>query len=72
MKLYCSYYWFKFSMADTACAPLEIGDGIACAPLETGGGTACPPCYRCGSRVVPRIPQGIAAVPTFKVLGLAI
>ena len=46
--------------------------GTAYASLETGGGTACQLCYRCGSQVVPRIAQGVGAVPTFKVLGLAI
>ena len=46
--------------------------GTACAPLEIGSGTACPLCYWCCSQVVPRIPQGVAAVPAFKVFGLAI
>ena len=61
MNLFFLYYQFKFSTASTACAP-----------LEKGGGIACPLCYLCSSWVVPRIPQGVAAVPTFKVLGLAI
>ena len=46
--------------------------GTACAPLEIGGGTACQLCYRHGSRVVPRFPQGVGVMPDFKVLGLAI
>ena len=61
MTYYCSCSEFKVSTAGTACAPLEIGGGIACQL-----------CYRCGSWVVPRIPQGVATVPTFKVLGIAI
>ena len=61
MTYYCSCYEFKVFMAGTAYAPLEIG-----------GGTTCQLCYRHGSWVVPRIPQGVAAVPAFKVLGLAI
>ena len=60
MTYYCSCYEFKVSMAGTAYAPLEIGGGIA-----------CPLCYWRGSQVVLRIPQGVAAMPAFWVLGLA-
>ena len=55
MNLFCLYYQFKFSMAGTAYAP-----------LETGGGTACALCYLRGSWVVPRIPQGVAAMPALR------
>ena len=61
MNLFCLYYQFKFSMANTTYALLEIGVG-----------TACLLCYRCGSRVVPHILQGVSAMPTYEVLGLAI
>ena len=61
MNLFFLYYQFKFSTAGTTCAPLEIGGGIT-----------CPLCYWHSSRVVPHIPQGVAMVPDFKVLGLAI
>ena len=44
----------------------------AYALLETGGGTAYPLRYWRSSQVVPRIPQGVSAVPTFKVIGLSI
>ena len=60
MTYYCSCYEFKVSMAGTTCAP-----------LETGGGTTYQLCYRHGSWVVSCISQGVAAVPTFKVLGLS-
>ena len=61
MTYYCSCYEFKVSTAGTACAP-----------LETGGGTACQLCFRHGSSEVPRILQGISAVPVPMVLGLSI
>ena len=61
MTYYCSCYYFKVSTTGTTCAS-----------LETGGGIAYQPCYRHGSRVVPRISQGVGVVPTFKVLGLSI
>ena len=46
--------------------------GTAYAPLETGGGTTYQICYKRGSWEVPCIPQGVYAVPAFKVLGLSI
>ena len=61
MNLYYRCYQFKFSTVGTACAPLDTGDG-----------TTCQQCYSRGYQVVLCIPQGVAAVPTFKVLGLAI
>ena len=61
MNLYYPCYYFNLSMVRIAYAPLEKGDGIA-----------YPLCYWHGSQVVSRIPQGVGAVPSFKVVGLAI
>ena len=61
MKLFFPYNLFELSTVGTSCAP-----------LETSVGTTCPLCCWHGSRVEPRILQGVAAVPTFWVLGLAI
>ena len=61
MTYYCSCYEFKFSTTDTAYAPLEIGSVITCQL-----------CYRHNSWVVLCIPQGVAVVPAFKVLGISI